>query len=48
METSYNADGSPMFITPPISSLGSKIPTKAPVKAPVKKVQILTLVLLLM
>ena len=37
-DTPNNQEGTPMFITPPISSLSSKIPTKAPFKAPVKKV----------
>eukprot|EP00111_Clytia_hemisphaerica_P019211 TCONS_00056726-protein len=32
--------GTPMFITPPISSLSSKVPTKAPQKAPSKKTTI--------
>lgn len=38
VESPANFGSSPMFITPTISSIGSKIPTKAPTKAPIKKV----------
>lgn len=36
---SQQDQGTPMFITPPISSLSTKIPTKVPMKAPTKKVR---------
>lgn len=36
LDSPWDAGASPLFITPPISTLASKIPTKAPLKAPKK------------